>query len=291
MKTINNKAWLFVLPAILLLAIIGIIPLITVINYSLHDVITPELKAWVGFEWYRDILRSTRFQESFGRSLTFSAIILMIEIPLGIGIAVSMPKKGIWIPICLVAISLPLLVPWNIIPVIWRTFVHPEWGTLGNVLALFGVTLDWKFNALHTWIVIILMDIWHWTSLVVLLCYSSLTTIPYAHYQAAAIDGASRWKVFRYIELPKMKRVLMMAFLLRFMDSFMIYTEPFSINAGGPINATTFLAMDLGEEIFAFNYGPSAARSVIYFFIILFVSWVFQAAMTRQDSDHPKAKS
>ena len=89
------------------------------------------------------------------------------------------------------------------------------------------------------------MDVWHWTSLVVLLSYAGLQAIPDAYYQAAKIDGASRWAVFRYIQLPKMRRVLIIAVLLRFMDSFMIYTEPFVLTGGGPGNATTFLSIDL----------------------------------------------
>ena len=85
------------------------------------------------------------------------------------------------------------------------------------------------------------MDVWHWTPLVVLLCYAGLRAIPDAYYQAAAIDGASPWAVFRFIELPKLRGVLLIAVLLRFMDSFMIYTEPFVLTGGGPGNATTFL--------------------------------------------------
>lgn len=129
------------------------------------------------------------------------------------------------------------------------------------------------------------MDVWHWTSLVVILCYGALTTIPATQYQAAAIDGASPWQVFRFIQLPKMYHVLLMAILLRFMDLFMIYTEAFPINAGGPNNSTMFLAVDLGEEIKAFNYCPSAARSVLYFLIFLSVSWAFSKAQGKLDSD------
>ena len=128
------------------------------------------------------------------------------------------------------------------------------------------------------------MDVWHWTSLVVLLCYSSLTTIPTAFYRSAAIDGASRWKVFRYIELPKMKGVLLMAILLRFIDSFMVYAEPFGFNAGGPRSSTTFLAMELAQDVISYNYGPAAARSVIYFIIIVIVSWTFKKALAAHES-------
>jgi glycerol transport system permease protein len=225
-------------------------------------------------------LRSRRFWETLGRSLLFSALILMIEIPLGISIALSLPKKGALVAVCLVAISLPLLVPWNMIAIIWRVFLE----ILTKSLATMGVGFDWKLNAFHTWISIVLMDVWHWTSLVVLLCYSSLTTIPAAFYQAAAVDGASRWNLFRYIELPRMRSVLLMAILLRFIDSLMVYTEPFLLNAGGPRSSTSFLAMELGTEVVGYDVGPAAARSIIYFIIILTVSWAFKAALERRRS-------
>src|SRR5262249_16444308 len=90
--------------------------------------------------------------------------------------------------------------------------------------------------------------------------------------------------VFRYIQLPKMGRVLTIAVLLRFMDSFMIYTEPFVVTGGGPGNSTTFLSIDLVQmAIGQFDLGPAAAWSLIYFLIILLFSWVFYTVMTRND--------
>ena len=119
----NNRAWVFMLPAILLLGFVAIIPLITVLNYSFHDIFTLKTKVWVGFEFYKEILSSIRFWGSFGRSLLYSAIILTIEIPLGIAIALFVPKKGVWVAVCLVCISIPLLIPWNMIPIIWNSFL------------------------------------------------------------------------------------------------------------------------------------------------------------------------
>ena len=108
-----------------------------------------------------------------------------------------------------------------------------------------GIDYNYTQDTFDAWLTLIVMDVWHWTSLVVLLCYSGLVSIPEVYYQAAKIDGASRWSVFRYIQLPKIKRVLLIAVLLRFMDSFMIYTEPFVVTGGGPGNSTTFLSIDL----------------------------------------------
>ena len=126
------------------------------------------------------------------------------------------------------------------------------------------------------------MDVWPWTPLVALLCYAGPRAIPAAYYQAAAIDGASAWSVFRYIQLPKMRGVLMIAVLLRFMDSFMIYTEPFVVTGGGPGSATTFLSIHLAKiAVGQFDLGPAAAISIIYFLIILTLSFVFYNVMTR----------
>src|SRR3546814_852062 len=120
------------------------------------------------------------------------------------------------------------------------------------------------------------MDVWHWTPLVALLCYVGLRAIPEAYYQAARIDGASVWAVFRYIQLPKLRGVLMIAVLLRFMDSFMIYAEPFVLTGGGPGNSTTFLSQFLTTlAVGRFDLGPAAAFSIIYFLIILLFCWIF----------------
>lgn len=283
MKIHDSSGWVFVAPAMVIMGLVGLVPLLTVVNYSFFEIFILESRFWVGLEWYTEIIRAPRFWSSFGRSTLFSALILLIQIPLGIAIALCIPRGKFWVGITLALVALPLLVPWNMIPSLWLSLLNPETGILGRILPNLGWPDDWKLSASHTWAVIIAMDVWHWTSLVVILCYSALTTIPAAYYQAAAIDGASPWQVFRHIQLPRLLNVLLMAILLRFMDSFMIYTEAFPINAGGPDGATLFLAVDLGEEIKAFNYGPSAARSVIYFLIIVSVAWLFSKAQGKLD--------
>lgn len=284
-KTWNNKAWFMVLPVLVLVAFSAVIPLMTVVNYSVQDTFGNNEFFWAGTDWYVDVLTSDRFWDALSRNLIFSAIILAIEIPLGIIIALNMPKKGLGVPVCLVLMALPLLIPWNVVGTIWQVFGRVDIGLLGHTLEMLGVNYNYVQNPIDAWVTLIVMDVWHWTSLVVLLCYAGLVSIPDAYYQAAKIDGASRWSVFRYIQLPKMKRVLLIAFLLRFMDSFMIYTEPFVVTGGGPGNSTTFLSIDLVKmAIGQFDLGPAAALSIIYFLIILLLSWIFYTVMTTSDA-------
>ncbi|MBK3745347.1 sugar ABC transporter permease [Paraburkholderia aspalathi] len=283
-KTVNNKAWFLVLPVLLLVAFSAVIPLMTVVNYSVQDTFGNNQFFWAGTEWFLEILHSDRFWAALQRNLLFSFIILVLEIPLGIFIALNMPKKGIGVPVCLVLMALPLLIPLNVVGTIWQVFGRVDIGLLGHTLEAIGIDYNYVSNPLDAWLTLIVMDVWHWTSLVVLLCYAGLVSIPDAFYQAAKIDGASRWSVFRYIQLPKLKRVLLIAVLLRFMDSFMIYTEPFVITGGGPGNSTTFLSIDLVKmAIGQFDLGPAAAMSLIYFLIILLLSWIFYTVMTSSD--------
>jgi glycerol transport system permease protein len=280
-KTWNNKAWFMVLPMLLLVAFSAVIPLMTVVNYSVQDTFGNNQFFWAGTEWFKQILHSDRFHEALWRNLLFSAIVLAIEIPLGIVIALSMPRKGWTVSLCLVLMALPLLIPWNVVGTIWQVFGRVDIGLLGHSLSALGIDYNYTSGPLAAWFTVIITDVWHWTSLVALLCYAGLVAIPEAYYQAAQIDGASRWAVFRYIQLPKMNRVLLIAVLLRFMDSFMIYTEPFVVTGGGPGNSTTFLSIDLVKMATGqFDLGPAAAMSIIYFLIVLLLSWIFYTVMT-----------
>ena len=283
-KTDNQKAWFLVLPVLVLVAFSAIIPLMTVVNYSVQDTFGDNVFFPAGLEWFRETLQSDRMWSSLGRQLAFSAIILAIQIPLGVYIALNMPKKGFWVSFCLVLMSLPLLIPWNVVGTIWQIFGRVDIGLLGYVLDSLGFDYNYTQDPFDAWFTLILMDVWHWTSLVALLAYAGLQSIPDAYYQAAKIDQASRWSVFRYIELPKMQGVLMIAILLRFMDSFMIYTEPFVVTGGGPGSSTNFLSIDLVKiALGQLDLGPAAAYSIMYFLVILLISWVFFTVMTNLD--------
>ncbi len=276
----DNRAWFLLLPALVVLAVVGGLPLLAVINYGLHDIFTLSETHWVGLQWFEDILDSDRFWASLGRSLLFSALALTIQVPLGILVAkllLPLGRRAVW---GLVLCALPLVVPFNMIAMLWLGMIQPQIGLFGGMVQAIG--FDYKFNPVHTWVLILLVDTWHWLGLVVILAYAGLSSVPQPYRQAAAIDGASRWAVFWYVELPRITHALAIVFLLRCVDSLMIYTEAFAINAGEPNDATRFLSLDLGEEIKGFSYGQAAARACIYFLIVLSIVWVFVIA-TREN--------
>jgi len=199
-------------------------------------------------------------------------------------IALKIPKSGAMATFYIIVMAIPLLIPWFVVGLIWKIFADPAIGPMGAALS--GLTGAYDLNnPLVAWAVILLVDVWHWTGLVVLLAYAGLVAIPPALYQAAQIDGASRWAIFRYLELPRLRHVLLIALLLRLTDSLMIYIEPFMITRGGPGTATTFLSMDLIQTaMYQFDFGEASASALIYVLIMLTLSWaLYSMLMKRHD--------
>ena len=177
-KPVNQKAWLLVLPVLVLVAFSAIVPLMTVVNYSVQDSFGQNQFFWHGLGWFEEVLTSERYQNALGRQIFFTLTILAIQVPLGVLVALCMPKKGFWASVCLVLMALPLLIPWNVVGTIWQIFGRVDIGLLGKTLTALGYDYNYTSDAVDAWATIIVMDVWHWTSLVALLAYAGLQSIP-----------------------------------------------------------------------------------------------------------------
>jgi glycerol transport system permease protein len=268
-------AFVYLAPALLVMLLCGIIPMLFIGFYSLHDTFSGNDFVWVGGKWYGELLASKAFWLALLRSLCFSALVLAIEIPLGIYIALRMPPSGRLANFLIVVMAIPLLVPFIVVGFLWKAMIIPRGGLLYEAVGVLGVKLNMD-NPVISWMVLLAMDVWHWTSLVVLLCYATLRTIPDDDYRAAHIDGAKPWAIFRYVQLPRLHLVLLIAVLLRLIDSFIIYTEAYILTRGTRDLYTTFLSQELVQTaLVQFDLGEGSAMAVIYFLIVLTISWAF----------------
>ena len=153
-KTVNQNAWFLVLPVFLVVAFSAVLPLMTVVNYSMQDTFGNNQFFWNGVGWFKELLDPStdlggRFLASLGRNLFFSAVILAIEVPLGIVVALSMPREGWTVAACLVILALPLLIPWNVVGTIWQIFGRPDIGLLGYTLNAIGIDYNYVSNAVR----------------------------------------------------------------------------------------------------------------------------------------------
>lgn len=271
----GSAAFVLLAPALLVMLVSGIIPVGFVAFYAVHDTFAGNDFIFVGAQWFGQVLTSQAFYAALAKSLAFSALALAIQIPLGIYIALRLPATGALASVLIVLMAIPLLTPTIVVGYLWKAMTLPKAGILFETLQGLGIGLDMN-NPIVVWAVLLLMDAWHWTSLVVLLCYAALRAIPDDYYRAARVDGASAWAIFRFVQLPRLRLVLLIAVLLRFMDSIMIYTEVYVITRGGPGVSTTFLSHELVQTaLIQFDLGEGGAISLIYFVFVAAVSWVF----------------
>ena len=138
-RPINNRAWLFVLPVLAFVLFSSIIPVMTVVNYSIQDTMGANNFFWNGDAWFRDLLNPStaigeRFNDALFRTLAFSLVCLMIEVPLGITIALCIPRSGWLVGLTLVVMALPMLIPWNVVGTMWQIFARQDIGLFGAAL-------------------------------------------------------------------------------------------------------------------------------------------------------------
>jgi glycerol transport system permease protein len=280
------RAYLYLAPALAVMTLCGVVPLLFIFTYSLHDTFAGNDFVWVGGQWYLQLLTSATFWAAVGRSAGFSALVLAVEIPLGIYIALCMPPKGWLASLLIVVAAIPLLAPFIVVGYVWKSLILPKAGLIYETMNLIGIQMNMD-NPLVAWFVLLAMDVWHWTSLVVLLCYAGLRTIPDDYYRAARIDGASPWAVFLHVQLPRLRHVLLIAVLLRLIDSFIIYTEAYVLTRGTRDLATTFLSQELVQTaLVQFDLGEGSAMAIIYFLIVLVASWAFYTRIMPRDVNH-----
>ena len=233
-------------------------------------------------KWYRELLQSERLWDALGRQLLFSFIILLIEIPLGILVALAMPKKGWTASLCLVLMALPLLIPYNVVGTIWQVFAREDIGLLGRVVTDLGIDYNYAQDAVDAWVTVIVMDVWHWTSLVALLAYAGLRSIPDSIYEAAECDRASKWRQFWTITIPMALPFLMLAVLFRGIENFKMFDLVVQLTGGGPGNTTTLTSIDLKREAFEkWRTGYSSAYAVILFVTVFGLASIYVKALNK----------
>ena len=158
-KPVNQKAWFLILPVLLCVAFSAIIPLMTVVNYSVQDIISPERRVFVGTEWFAAIMRDEELHAALWRQITFSLAVLAVEIPLGIALALSMPAQGWKSSAVLVIVALSLLIPWNVVGTIWQIYGRADIGLMGRMLQVAGIEYSYTGNSTHAWLTVLLMDV------------------------------------------------------------------------------------------------------------------------------------
>jgi len=275
-----ERPLVWLLPLIAMLVAFTIVPLFYNIWLSFHEYhpFSRELR-YVGGENWRMLWEDERMWEALRTTLLYFVITLSIQVVLGMGIALLLDSEDWGFGFLRTLLMLTLVVPPAIAGMIFLLIEDPEFGVLTYVLETLGL-LDKTQPILATastalWGVM-LVDVWQWTPFMVLIFLAGLRSLPPEPYEAAMLDGASSWMVFRRITLPLMQKVIAVAVLIRGIDIFRMFDYVFVMTSGGPGTSTYTLSLYSWQQTFSFvKWGYGATLSLVTLAIILVVANVF----------------
>ncbi len=257
---------LLLLPALLLLFTLTVYPLVDVIYHSFYDYdYIKGTKRFIGLENYHKLLGNRFFLRSVQNTVVFSVVATAAEVLLGLGLALLLgwPFRGRRYVIPLMIF--PMMISTMVVSAIWRAWFHYDFGFLNFVLRSLGLGgVRWLFDPDLALFSIVLVDVWQWTPLAFLILLAGLQSIPQELYEAARVDGASGVSLFRHITLPLIRSHLLLATLLRTVDTFKLFDKVYALTGGGPGLATETISMHIYREGFKFfNLGAASAASVV----------------------------
>ncbi|GIO14592.1 ABC transporter permease [Cohnella xylanilytica] len=268
----------YIMPAILILGILTFVPTVFLYGLSLtnYELGYPDFK-FVGLDNFVRLFsgQDAEFWYSVRISVGFMLIVTVVELLLGFWLAVLLDREFKLKPLAFACLIVPIAMTPSITGQIWKLMLNAENGVVNYLLHFVGGKVIW-LSAENAFLSTVLVDVWQNTPFVALIIYAGMRSLPSEPYEAAAIDGANRVQIFRYITLPLLTPMILLAVVFRAIDSLKTFDIPYSLTQGGPGSSTEFLSLHVYRLGFAQTgwVGRSAAVSVILLILITAISWV-----------------
>jgi multiple sugar transport system permease protein len=274
--------YLLLAPAVLVLLLLTIYPLIYAVTVSLQT----RAGVWTLANFAR-LFGDRFFGVALLQTFVYTAAALIVEFALGLGLALLLDSQLRARNLFRALLLIPMMLPPVVVAVIWRLIYNPSFGAINGTLKGWGVDtahLTWIAGPAMALPAVILVDIWQWTPFMFLILLAGLQAIPQEPYEAAMIDGSSAWQTFRHITLPLLKPAILIALLLRTMDLLRIFDQIFILTQGGPGFATETISLYIYKTAFRFfDFGYAAAMSFVLLILVNFVSIGYIRLLKRQE--------
>jgi multiple sugar transport system permease protein len=272
----TGKYWLFIAPSLLVILSIVLFPWVFTIWMSAHEWNPGAPPTYVGLRNYVELFTSSRFIESTARTLYFTFLSVILPVIFGTFSAVVFHRKFPLRGLARGIFILPMMATPVAIALVWTMMFHPQLGVLNYLLSLIGIPPQlWVYSASTVIPSLVLVEVWHWTPLVALIVLGGLAALPVEPYEAAMIDGASRWQTFQYITLPLILPFIVVAAIIRTIDALKTFDTIFVITQGGPGVASETISIHLYMQAFAFHNVGYASALVVVFFVIIVATALF----------------
>jgi multiple sugar transport system permease protein len=263
--------WPFVVPAAVVVVAVILFPWVFTLWMSLQEWKLGGGRSFVGMANYERLLGDERFHWAVLRTLYFTALAVVIPMVLGVAAALVFHRKFPLRGLARTIFILPMMATPVAVALVWTMMFHPQLGVLNWILSQFGIPPSlWVYDASTVIPTLVLVEVWHWTPLVMLLVLGGLASLPVDPYEAAKIDGATGWQAFRYITLPLLAPFIMVALIIRTIDALKAFDTIYVITQGGPGTASETINIFLYLNAFAYyNMGYASAVVVVFFVLII----------------------
>jgi len=277
MTRFRRGLWWFVLPSMVLVLGIAIYPLLWMVRTSFTNMYLPRAQRarFIGLENYGKVLSEQYMLNSLEVTVLFVIGAVILEMILGMALAMLLNSKIRGRGFFRAAFILPLMVPPIVSAMNWKALLHPQYGAINYYLRFIfgdGLVGDWLANRTTALPALIVVDAWQWTPFMALVLLAGLQTLPEEQYEAAQIDGASGWQQFWRITIPLMRNIIVAALLIRMIDALKLFDLVYAMTEGGPGIATetlSFLIYKTGLKYF--QLGQAGAFAIIYLLSLIHI--------------------
>lgn len=268
------RYWLFSLPAVLIIASVIVFPWLFTLYMSGQDWKIGGGSEFVGLQNYAELLADPRFIESMGHTFYFTVLAVVLPILFGTAAALVFHREFPFRGLLRTIFVMPMMATPVAVALVWTMMFHPQLGVLNYLLSLVGIGPQaWVYSPNTVIPTLVLVEVWHWTPLVMLIVLGGLAGLPKEPYESALIDGANAWHMFRHITLPLVWPFIMVAIVIRTIDALKAFDTIFVITQGGPGTSSETLNIFLYLQAFQFyKIGYASAVVVIFFVIIIMLS-------------------
>lgn len=264
-------------PTMLVLTALSIFPLGFVLYYSLtnYSYLKPKATKFIGLQNFVKIFQDQYFQQALWNTLKFTLLAVLLEVVLGLAVAVLINGVQKGRKLIRTTTLLPTLLPPVTVALVWQMMFSNNYGIINNILGVFGVSpVNWLLDVKTAFYAILVIDIWQYTPFAFLLIYAALQGVPRGQYEAAAIDGAGAWKRFVYVTIPNITKNIIMVVLLRVIDTFRLFDKVNILTKGGPANSTATITQYIYQYgVKNLKVGYASAASVIMTVIVLILAF------------------
>lgn len=264
----------FILPAVVVITCVIVFPWMFTLWMSLFDWKIGSKATFAGLGNYADLLTNARFLESIAHTLIFTTLAVVAPLVLGTAAALVFNQQFAWRGFWRGAFVLPMMATPVAIALVWVMMFHPQQGVLNYLLSLVGIgPSEWVYSPKLAILCLVMVDVWQWTPLVMLIVLGGLASLPTDPFEAAYMEGASRWQTFRYVTRPLLMPFILVAAVVRLIDALKTFDTIYVITQGGPGTSTETINIYLYLQAFSFyQIGKSSAVVVVFFVLVVALS-------------------